>query len=246
LLMAAFANIPRKKLAIYGLTFVMAMVGVYVSQYSRGLMLAMQPASPLDVFKDTQRLLDHHAALTDMKNPWTSGWVTWALPTKPVLLRYAQHMGEVRVLSGLGNLALWWPGILVTVAAIASILAKGVIAIVGPVSDDLDTSPSVSVSAFVQARGRSVLLLLSGCIGFLAPWVVTHRDSYIYHFLPCYLAIVLLLAGYVDWVRKRKPLEALIFLGVVLVVAAFYAPVWTSMATSAEAVQARLFLGSWR
>jgi dolichyl-phosphate-mannose--protein O-mannosyl transferase len=64
--------------------------------------------------------------------------------------------------------------------------------------------------------------------------------------LPCYLAIVLLLAGYVDWVRKRKPLDALIFVGVVLVVAAFYAPVWSSMATSAEAVQARLFLGSWR
>jgi hypothetical protein len=58
--------------------------------------------------------------------------------------------------------------------------------------------------------------------------------------------MIVLLSGYVDWVRKRRPIDALIFAGVVLVVAAFYAPVWSSMATSVDAVNIRLFLGGWR
>jgi dolichyl-phosphate-mannose--protein O-mannosyl transferase len=89
-------------------------------------------------------------------------------------------------------------------------------------------------------------VLLAGCLGFIAPWVITHRDSYIYHFLPAYVAIIMLLSGYVDWLRKRKPVDAMIFVGVVLVVAAFYAPIWSSMETSEAAVNARLFWGAWR
>ena len=91
-----------------------------------------------------------------------------------------------------------------------------------------------------------MLILLAGCIGFVAPWVLTHRDSYIYHFLPSYMAIILILAGYIDWIRKRKPIDAVLFAGLVLVVAAFYAPIWSSMVTSEDAVNARLFMGAWR
>lgn len=209
-------------------------------------MLALKSATPVDVVKDTQRLVDHHAALTDMKNPWTSGWVTWAVPTKPALLSYARNMGEVRVLSGLGNLALWWPGVLLTLSSIGVILAKGVIAVAAPATEELGSSESVSVTTFVLAQGRAILVLLAGCLGFIAPWVLTHRDSYIYHFLPSYGAIIILLSGYVDWVSKRKPIRALLFVSVVLVVAAFYAPVWSSMVTSENAVNARLFMEAWR
>lgn len=243
---ALFTTVPRRKLAGFGLLFGVVAVSIYLLQYSRGLALALNPASPADVIKDTQRLLEHHAALTDMKNPSTSGWVTWAIPTRPALLSYARNMGEVRVLSGLGNLALWWPGVWLTLASIVTILAKGVAAVATPPPEALVRSTAVTPATFVRAQGRPVLVLLVGCLGFIAPWVMTHRDSYIYHFLPAYVAIILLLSGYVDWVRARKPIDALLYVGLVLVVAAFYAPIWASMATSEAAVNARLFLGAWR
>ena len=241
-----FAKIPKRKFVTLGVIFGATAALCYFMQYSRGLMLALKSATPVDVVRDTQRLLDHHAGLTDMKNPWTSGWVTWAIPTRPAMLSYARNLGEVRVLSGLGNLALWWPGVLLMIASIVTILAKGVVAVSSPNVDETDDSDSTSVVTFVQDQGRAVLVLLAGCLGFIAPWVITHRDSYIYHFLPAYVAIILLLAGFVDWLMKRKPIDAMIFVSVVLVVAAFYAPIWSSMETSEAAVNARLFWGAWR
>jgi dolichyl-phosphate-mannose--protein O-mannosyl transferase len=246
LVAAFFAAVSKRRLAGYSLLLGVIAVSIYFLQYSRGLALAQSSASPVDVLKDTQRLLEHHAALTDMKNPSTSGWITWVIPTRPSMLSYARNMGEVRVLSGLGNLALWWPGALLTIVTIVVVLAKGVVAVASPQGEETTQSDSVSIEAFVCARGRAVLVLLAGCLGFIAPWVMTHRDSYIYHFLPAYVAIILLLSGYVDWVRKRKSMDALIYVGVVLVVAAFYAPIWSSMAISEAAVSARLFLGNWR
>jgi dolichyl-phosphate-mannose--protein O-mannosyl transferase len=242
---ALFAKVPRRKLVTMGALFCVTAALCYLAQYSRGLTLALKSATPVDVVQDTQRLIEHHAGLTDMKNPWTSGWITWAIPTRPAMLSYARNLGEVRVLSGLGNLALWWPGVLVTIASIVTILARGVVSIASPI-DETSASESSSVDTFVQAEGRAVLVLLAGCLGFIAPWVMSHRDSYIYHFLPAYVAIIMLLSGYVDWFRKRKPIDAMIFIGVVLVVAAFYAPIWSSMVTSEAAVNARLFWGAWR
>jgi dolichyl-phosphate-mannose-protein mannosyltransferase len=241
---AVLARAPRRKLLVVSLLFGVAALAVYYLQYSRGLVLALKSATPAEVVKDTQRLLDHHAALTDMKNPWTSGWITWALPTRPALLNYSRHFGEVRVLSGLGNLALWWPGVWLTVACVVGIFAKGVISILAP--SDAPTNDSISIAAFLTSQGRAVLVLLAGSIGFVAPWVLSHRDSYIYHFLPAYAAIIMLLAGYVDWVRRRKSIDALLFVGLVLLVAAFYAPIWSSMLTSEAAVNARLFFRGWR
>ena len=243
---ALFAPVTKRKLfACTGLVGVVAAV-VYFAQYACGLSLAGKAASPIDVVNDTQRLIDHHAALTDMKNPWVSGWITWGVPTRPALLSYARHWGEVRVLSGMGNIALWWPGVALTVILVGVIIAKGVLFVAASPNEQTTQSNSVSVVAFLRQHGRAELVLLAGCIGFIAPWVVSHRDSYIYHFLPAYTAIIVTLSGYVAWVRKHKPIDALLFIGLVLVVAAFYAPIWSSMATSEAAVNARLFLRGWR
>ncbi len=245
---ALFAPVSRKKLLACAALVGVAAAAVYFAQYSTGLSLSLKPASPIDVINDTERLLDHHAGLTDMKNPWVSGWITWGLPTRPGLLSYEQHWGALRVLSGMGNIALWWPGVALTVALMGVILAKGIIAVTARPSEltaEAD-SKSISLAAFLGEHGRAVLVLLAGCIGFVAPWVVSHRDSYIYHFLPAYMAIILMLAGYVDWAHKRKPIDALMFAGLVLVVAAFYAPIWSSMVISREVFDTRLFLQGWR
>jgi dolichyl-phosphate-mannose--protein O-mannosyl transferase len=91
-----------------------------------------------------------------------------------------------------------------------------------------------------------VVTLLATTIGFLAPWVLTHRDSYVYHFLPSYASLVVLLGGYVSWVYARRRRIALGYMAAVLMLAGFYAPVWSTMPMTAAAFNLRLFLGSWR
>lgn len=235
----------RKRL-LYGGIFSALLVLVYVAQFAVGLATTDRDAGLIDVFVETRRLFVHHAALTDMKNPLTSGWITWAIPLRSIVLSYSQHIGIERVLSSLGNPALWWPGVLLTIGIVGIILTKGISATLHPSANDLHASNSIGPNSFVHEHGRVILLLLSGCFAFLAPWVMTHRDSYIYHFLPCYVSILMLLAGYVDRIRSIKPRGFIAYLAIVLVVAAFYAPVWSMMDTSKRVVNTRLFLRGWR
>lgn len=83
-----------------------------------------------------------------------------------------------------------------------------------------------------EASGRTTLL--------------THRDSYLYHFLPSYEALVLLLGAFVAWLRGQAPRLALGFLCAVVLVASVYAPVWSSMPLPSAGVEGRLFLPGWR
>ena len=99
-------------------------------------------------------------------------------------------------------------------------------------------------SGFLEAHGRAALILLGGAIGFVAPWAISHRDSYIYHFLPSYVLLVALLAGFVA--REARTTLVIAFLALVLVVLAFYAPIWSMFETNSRAVNLRLFLPVWR
>jgi dolichyl-phosphate-mannose--protein O-mannosyl transferase len=162
------------------------------------------------------------------------------------MMAHSHQLGSVRMLTSLGNIALWWSASLLLATVVVVILAKGIDAILAPEPGLLDSTQSLSPADFVRANGRGVLILLAGCFGFLAPWILTHRDSYIYHYLPSYMSLLLLLAGFVDWIGRRLPRVLLIYTGLVLIVAAWYAPLWSTLEVSPSAMQARLFLGGWR
>lgn len=209
---------------------VIALVGftTYVAIYAFGLSLVGQPGTLASVLADTKRLLSHHAGLTDMKNPWVSGWPTWFLPLRPLIFFREEQAGEVRLVTMLGNLATWWAATAAFVISVAWVLRDGVRVVT--------TSPS----------GKATVLLLSAVFGFLAPWVMTHRDSYLYHYLPSYLALVLIVAGAVAQLRERKPARALGFVGLITFVALLYGPLWCGWPLSKQGVDARLVLESWR
>jgi dolichyl-phosphate-mannose--protein O-mannosyl transferase len=217
---------------------------VYVSSYSTGLSMTAKPNGVSDVIADTQRLLKHHADLTDMKNPATSGWITWALPTKPLMLGFAEKHGAVRALSTLGNLATWWGSVILLLLSIATILRLGWSKVLEP--DQGEPAEPEPVTGFVLEHGRSVIASLLLAIGFLAPWVMTHRDSYIYHFLPVYAPMVVTLAGFLGWYETRRPVRVLVFVVIALLVAAYYAPLWAYVPMSRDALNLRLFVTSWR
>lgn len=211
----------------------------YFLLFSYGLRVVAHPASVADVVAKSRALLHHHLELTDMKNPATSGWVTWALPVRPLVLGYVEHFGEVRALTSLGNVVVWWSTVSLTLALVGLIVWLGI----GRILQPSDEKRSGGVRAFVQVHGRSICIVLSSALSFVAPWVATHRDSYIYHFLPTYAVLVLISAGFVAAQTARLTFAVL---ALVLLVGAFYAPVWSFMPLSPQAYHARLFLESWR
>lgn len=228
-------------------------VVAYIALYCVGLNLAHQPFSPVDALGETKRLYTHHAALTEMKNALVSGWVSWALPTKPIMMGYVERLGTVRAMTSLGNLALWWPGVALALVLCWRIIYRGLRATLREKKPEAaavaNAGPLASVAGldfagFLEAHGRSALIVLGGAIGFVAPWAISHRDSYLYHFLPSYVLLLMLLAGFVA--REARTTLVISFLALVLVVLAFYAPVWSMFETSSRAVNLRLFLPVWR
>ncbi|HEY5955429.1 MAG TPA: phospholipid carrier-dependent glycosyltransferase [Polyangiaceae bacterium] len=240
---------PKTKFSVMGACGIAAAF-VYFTSYSIGLGMTDKAHGIADVVADTQRLLRHHAELTDMKNPATSGWITWMLPTRPLLLGISESQGAIRALTTLGNLATWWSAVVLFSLSVATILRHGWAKVLGEQASiaepNHDSRGAGPVNAFVFEQGRSVMFALLLCVGFLAPWILTHRDSYIYHFLPAYAPLVVLLAGFLSWYEKHRPMHVLGFVAAVVLVAAFYAPLWSYLPMTRDAFDLRLFLRSWR
>jgi dolichyl-phosphate-mannose--protein O-mannosyl transferase len=238
------APLPARRRAGYAALLVGTGVTTYFCLFIVGLAVAHQSATLPAAIEKTVELYEHHARLTDMKHPMTSGWATWAVPMRPLVMGHIAKLEHTRALSSLGNLAVWWPSVLLAVTTVASLAWHGVSHVLDsePESADAPASPRT----FILAHGRAVLCSLSAALGFLAPWVVSHRDSYIYHFLPIYVGLIVLLAGFVGFAWQRDRSRVLGYLVLVLLVAAFYAPVWSFMPISQDAFRARLFLAWWR
>lgn len=209
---------------------------VYVSIYALGLSMAGQPSGVSGVFSATERLLAHHAGMTEMKHPLASGWLTWFGPSRSIVMHQREAGGLIEMITMLGNLALWWPAAALFFASLAALVLRGV----GPVLR------SESAAGFLNENGKAVVILVAAAIGFLAPWAISHRDSYLYHYLPAYTALLLLFAGFVGWASTRVPRAALGFVAVVLVVGAIYAPLWCGLPISRGAMRARLFMPGWK
>lgn len=214
------------------ITFALVIGGVgvaaYFGFYALGLWVADQPSGLSAVWANTQRLLQHHSGLTEMKHASTSGWATWFVPIKPIVFLREEHLGAMRMVTMLGNIAIWWAASATFFISMGLVLRDGVRRVAE------------------WPNGKAMLLLLAAALGFLAPWVLSHRDSYAYHYLPSYLALVMLLSGALVWARERVATPVLIYLCVVTVVAALYVPLWCAVETRAGVVDALLFIRSWR
>jgi dolichyl-phosphate-mannose--protein O-mannosyl transferase len=243
----ATSSVARRRKASLAILLSVVCLVTYISAFAIGSRMIGHPASIAEVARGTLRLLTHHAALTDMTNPFASSWSTWILPARPIVFAHVRQIGSVRVLSSIGNLAIWWASVATAMALMWTILVNGLWATLHPQPDSAGAgADEARVAAFMRQNGRAVLLALTAAMAFLAPWVLTHRDSYIYHFLPSYAVLVLLLGGVLDWCQARRPFAVLLFFLLVLLVSAFYAPVWSFFTTDENAVARRLFVPTWR
>jgi dolichyl-phosphate-mannose--protein O-mannosyl transferase len=77
---------------------------------------------------------------------------------------------------------------------------------------------------------RSLVFCLAAYWSLLAPWIVTRRDSYLYHYLPSYLIALVLLAGvFGDVVRSRRR-AVFLLMGALVLLSVWYSPRWAGLA----------------
>lgn len=178
------------------------MAGTYVALFSLGLGLAGDAHGLADVARKSLELLHHHWGLDDWEHAATSRWYTWFVPRGRIDMHYVREEEVVRALITASNPVLWW-------GVNAAVAWSGLLAL----------------RRRIATRGQSYLLLLWAVP--LLPWILTNRDSYIYHYLPSYVFGLILLGGVVATVEK--PVVRFAFVAAVAVVFAFCAPVWSTI-----------------
>jgi dolichyl-phosphate-mannose--protein O-mannosyl transferase len=196
---------------------------VYYACYALGLWISRAPWDPISVWRATVALLRHHAGLIDMQNPSTSSWVTWFVPTRPITLWRTIDGATLRSVTSRGNPLLW---------ACCSASALGLSCAVAW----RGLAPILKAGTFrlgwLSLPARSLIYLLAAYWACLAPWILTRRDSYIYHYLPSYLTAIVLVSGLCSSIYRSRRSWALTFTALMIAVSAVYSPRWAGLPRS--------------
>lgn len=112
LLLIAFVAVP---LAIYTLSYVPWMLIVHPA--------ATWEARLGDVIAEQGRVWSYHATL-DAQHPYFSNWKTWPWLVRPTWYYYTADASALHGIIALGNPALWWASVPVTLWALFSGLAR--------------------------------------------------------------------------------------------------------------------------
>jgi dolichyl-phosphate-mannose--protein O-mannosyl transferase len=206
---------------------------VYLGIGAFALHITRQPISLAGMMRTNWSLLRHHAGFTVWDNAASSKWYTWPLLTHPIVM-YHEDIGRglVRATSTIGNILLWF-------ATTASIF----LAMVGLVRAMIRRlARGIRIAAVHRREG----LILAGMVALTLPFIATHRQSYIFHYLGAYGLGLGLLAARLVRMEKRSSLVVLGFLLCAAGVSMLYLPLWTGGAQTVHAYLLRLPFASWR
>jgi dolichyl-phosphate-mannose-protein mannosyltransferase len=206
---------------------------VYVGVVALALRITHQPISIAGLIGTNVSLLKHHAAFTTWDNAASSKWYSWPFLTHPIVMHYdAVDSTMVRATTSLGNVLLWFATTAVigwTLFATAQTLWRA--------------RRSRDVLATIDKGG---LFVVATMVALILPFVLTHRQSYIFHYLGSYGLGLGLLAAWVVKLEKRFARSTLAFVALATAVSIVYAPVWTNALISRTGFIVRLPFPGWR
>ncbi len=206
---------------------------VYLGIGAFALQLTKQPISLAGMLRTNWSLLEHHAGFTVWDNAASSRWYTWPFLTHPIVMHHETvGRGLVRATSTLGNILLWF-------AATGSLL----LALFGL---GRATYRRLRRGVAIPALHRQEGLALLGMIALTLPFIVTHRQSYIFHYLGAYGLALGMLAARLCRIERRTALPVLGFVVCAAVVSMLYLPLATGAPQTVQAFHLRLPFPSWR
>jgi dolichyl-phosphate-mannose--protein O-mannosyl transferase len=83
-------------------------------------------------------------------------------------------------------------------------------------------------------------------LALILPFVLTRRQSYIFHYLGAYGLGLGLLASWLVELEDRFSGAVLAFMGLAAAVSIFYAPIWTNALVTRSGFLLRLPFAGWR
>jgi len=156
----------------------------------------------------------YHSGLV-ATHPYTSPWWSWPLLARPVYLYQNYLGGPVQNIYALGNPFFFWFGGL---------------------------SLIVSSILFLRKKAASLLILVVGYLVLFAPWALSPRIMFLYHYLPAlpFMAISLAL------VLKKYTWLVVPVMGIIIISFVYFFPHWTALTVSEAWDKTYYWFPSWR
>lgn len=237
---AALALLVRRRVSIFSVLAFAIIPVIHIAIWSGALALTGKEYSLPVTWKTMVDLYKHHLSLGKYHNDLSSPWWGWPIAMHPVVIKYSSSGIRGRYSTSLSNLLLFAS---VTILALAFPLASLVMAI--------KTKFKRYWLPFLDAATtKGALQMLLGWFIFIFPWVLTMstRGNYTFHhyYLPPYAFGVIMLAGLVEYLERKRPNWAVLYVTLACAISIFYMPVWGEFNVTATQANYRLFMKNWK
>jgi dolichyl-phosphate-mannose--protein O-mannosyl transferase len=237
---AAVGILVMRRVSIFSVLWLGVIPIVHTLIWMGALKITGKPADPVSTWKVIIGLYKHHLDLGHYKNDLSSPWYGWPILMHPVVIKASTSGLKSRYSSSVGNLISWATSDLLLVAIPITTLVVAVRTRFRRYWVALLDAPTM----------RGVLLMLVGWFSFMAPWLATRstRGNYTFshYYLPCYSFLLVMLGGLAANLERKYPKVITTYVGLVLAMAIFWAPVWGEFAVTSTAANMRLWFPTWR
>jgi dolichyl-phosphate-mannose-protein mannosyltransferase len=215
---------------------------VHIGVWSAALAITAEPASVGSVLGIMRDLLGHHLNRSTVTHPELSRWYTWPILLDPITLN-SQHEGlRVRTSSTVGNPLLWWSTSLTVLAAALAIALRLI-----PITRQwLDRHVWGTRAGEIGLSLRAVAFALACYLSPFLPWILSRRDSYMYHYLPMYGFGMVLIAGVVAWAFRRWRRVTWAFVIAIAAMSLYFIPTSSEIPLSHRQFERRLVFDRWK
>jgi dolichyl-phosphate-mannose--protein O-mannosyl transferase len=224
------------------LTFAVVPI-IQMAVWLAALRLSGEPTDVASLWQLVRGLVKKHVEMNRDTNPLNSSWYSWLIFYRPVVVKFTTHGLSKFYSSSVGNPILWISVDLFLVWSFIQIVARGT-AGGGGLRPRLARMKEFLVG---KAIGKPILLTLSGWAAMLAPWtILRNKYSFTHYYLPCYAFALLSLGGLVAFLERKRPRTVLVFVGLALAMAIWFAPIWGEFSMREYAANRRLIFPGWR
>ena len=131
------------------------------------------------IIENQMKILSYHGGESvELAHEFSSRWYTWAFDIKPVMYYSAwQDCETYGAIYAFGNPVIWWLG------AAAVVL---------------------NVFLAVLKKDKKAVFLLTGYFSCLLPWILISRQTFINHYYPCTVFMLLSIANCFLYIKERK------------------------------------------
>lgn len=176
--------------------------------------------TPKNIIVQTEKMYKYHSTL-ESEHYFSSPWYSWPISYKPVWY-YTKDLSPVtkQTISALGNIVIWWSGIIAVLVAIYLLIKK---------------------------KEQNIYLLLVTILSMWLPYIFIGRVMFLYHYFPVLPFLMLLIVATLKYLEEKTKVVYIVPIYLSLIVAFFiiYYPVISGLPVSKHYIDTLKLFNSW-